>query len=93
MKQRIIKLELEQDYAKELRNENARLQRLLGFVEEYPQYEYVHAKVVASDPNSYFMEFTINRGEEHGVVVNSAVVNEDGLIGRVMKFILQPVKY
>ncbi len=31
------------------------------------------------------MEFTINRGEEHGIVVNSAVVNEDGLIGRVIE--------
>ena len=78
-------LETELQFAESTKEENERLQTLLGFTEEFPQYEYIHAEVIASDPNSWFFEFTINRGANHGIVLNSAVVNEDGLVGRIIE--------
>lgn len=85
LKEQVQMLETELAFAEAVREENTRLQELLGFTEEYPQYEYVHAKIIASDPNSWFMEFTINRGANQGIVLNSAVVNEDGLVGRIIE--------
>lgn len=85
LKEQVQRLETELTFVEATRLENERLQALLGFTEENPQYEYVHAEIIASDPNSWFMEFTINRGANHGVVVNSAVVNEDGLVGRIIE--------
>ena len=81
----VQRLETELDFADAIKEENERLQSLLGFVEEYPQFEYIPAKIIASDSNSWFMEFTINRGANHGIVLNSAVVNEDGLVGRIIE--------
>jgi len=81
----VQRLETELAFAEATKDENERLQALLGFTEEYPQYEYVPAKIIASDPNSWFMEFTINRGANQGIVLNSAVVNEDGLVGRIIE--------
>jgi len=83
--QEVARLETELAFAEYTQDENERLQALLGFTEEYPQYEYLHAEIIASDPNSWFMEFTINIGANHGIVVNSAVVNEDGLVGRIVE--------
>lgn len=85
LNEQIVQLELERLFADEMQAENERLKKLLGFSESFPQYEYVHANIIANDPNSWFMEFTINRGENHGIVVNSAVVNEDGLVGRIIE--------
>lgn len=85
LKNRVIELETELSFYNELQAENERLQALLGFSEEYAQYEYVNAKIIASDTNSWFMEFTINRGEKHGITINLAVVNEDGLVGRIIE--------
>lgn len=85
LNQEVARLETELAFAKATEDENERLQRLLGFTEEYPQYKYIHAEIIASDPNSWFMEFTINRGANHGIVVNSAVVNDDGLVGRIIE--------
>ncbi len=83
--EQVQRLETELAFAEAAKEENERLQALLGFTEEFPQYQYVHAKIIASDPNSWFFEFTINRGANDGIVINSAVVNEDGLVGRIIE--------
>ncbi|MEX1377046.1 MAG: rod shape-determining protein MreC [Eubacteriales bacterium] len=85
LQQQVQRLETELEFAEATKEENQRLQALLGFTEEFPQYEYVHAKIIISDPNSWFLEFTIDKGANHGIVVNSAVVNEDGLVGRIIE--------
>ena len=41
------------------------------------------AKVIAKDSGRWFDVFSINRGTLSGVEVGMAVINEDGLIGRV----------
>ena len=65
-KTRIMELEIENQFMKDLQKENQRLIELLGFVEDNPQYKYISARIIAKDPGSWFMEFTINRGTDDG---------------------------
>ncbi len=85
LKSKAMELELENQFMRDLQLENERLIDLLGFVEQNPQYKYISARVIAKDPGSWFMEFTINRGTNDGVEVDMAVANEKGLIGRVIE--------
>lgn len=67
----------------EVEQENERLEVLLGAKEEYDALEPVFAKVIAKDTGVWFDTFAINRGQNDGIRTNMAVVNADGLIGRV----------
>ena len=85
LKSRVAELEIENQLMESLQTENQRLTELLGFVEDNPQYKYISARVIAKDPGSWFMEFTINRGTDDGVEVDMAVANQYGLIGRIIE--------
>ncbi len=85
LKSKVMELELENQFMKDLQNENDRLIDLLGYIDENPEYQYINARIIAKDPGSWFMEFTINRGEDDGVEVDMAVANKYGLIGRVIQ--------
>lgn len=45
----------------------------------------LYAKVIAKEPGSWIEQFTVNRGSRDGVAVDMIVVNEEGLVGRVME--------
>ena len=85
LKQRVIELELEHQWAMELQRENESLTGLLGYKERNPEYQYVHAEIIARDPGSWFLEFTINRGSDDGIATDMAVVSKDGLVGRIIE--------
>ncbi len=85
LKSRVLQLELENQQLENLKLENERLTELLGFAEDNPEYKYINAKVIAKDPGSWFMEFTINRGSNDGIEVDMAVANQNGLIGRIIE--------
>ena len=59
------------------------MQVLLNAREEYESLTPVYAKVIAKDTGVWFDTFAINRGDNDGIKTNMAVVNADGLIGRV----------
>lgn len=67
----------------EMESENDRLQVLLNAKETYESLAPLYAKVIAKDSGVWFDSFTINRGINDNVSVNMAVVNADGLIGRI----------
>lgn len=67
----------------EVEQENERLQVLLNAREEYESLSPVFAQVIAKDTGIWFDTFTINRGQNDGIMTNMAVVNADGLIGRI----------
>lgn len=69
---------------KETQDENARLRALLNFREEYSLSSIV-ARVIAKDVSTEFRTIRINRGESAGVRKNMAVVNTEGVIGRVLR--------
>ena len=69
-----------------LREENERLQALLRLEYDgsYPDgTTFVTARVIARATEAWYSTATINAGSEAGVALYDAVVNEQGLVGRV----------
>ena len=78
-----MQLSLELESAEETVAENERLQSLLNAQSAYESLDPIYARVIARDAGQWFSTFSINRGNTSGISVGMAVVNEDGLIGRV----------
>ena len=76
-------LKLELVNAEEALQENERLKTQLDARDTYESLDPIYAKVIARDAGPWFKTFSLNRGSNHGVSVGMAVVNGDGLIGRV----------
>lgn len=76
-------LSLELDSAQEAILENERLTNLLNAKSRYEALDPVYAKVIARDAGQWFETFSINKGTSDGVTTGMAVVNGDGLVGRV----------
>jgi rod shape-determining protein MreC len=68
----------------ELQRENERLRRLLGFAESQAR-RTVAARVIAEDAASWFRTIEIDRGYDDGVTEGLPVVDDAGLIGRVVR--------
>ena len=51
--------------------------------EQYKTMDPILASVTAKETGNWFQKFTIDVGSEHGVKLNMAVVNQDGLIGYI----------
>ena len=76
-------LRMELQEAEEAVQENENLKALLDARDTYSSLEPVYAKVIARDAGPWFETFSVNRGSSSGVTTGMAVVNGDGLIGRV----------
>ena len=85
LKSRVASLELENQFMADLQKDNEGLTKLLGFKEAYPQYSYLPANVIGKQPGSWFINITLDRGKDDGVEVDMNVVNEHGLVGRVIE--------
>ena len=83
LKTEIELLQIQLSAYEELERENERLSDLLNARSEYEDLDPVFARVIAKDTGMWFETFTLNKGLNDGVKVNMAVVNGDGLIGRV----------
>ncbi len=73
-----------QQMAKRLSAENESLKRLMNAIPMRKQ-SYITARLVADIGGPFSQSALINGGKEHGVKIDQAVINEDGLIGRVME--------
>ncbi len=82
LKQRLAQAETELRDAKIAREENDRLQSLLGLKQDR-EYQIVPARVIARDPSDWFDSAIINRGSSSGIEVNMPVVTAEGIVGRV----------
>ncbi|MFZ5596912.1 MAG: rod shape-determining protein MreC [Bacillota bacterium] len=86
MKERIGELEGRIYQDEELRSENERLKRLLDFktvVAPQAGFNTVTAAVVGRDPGNWFGMITINKGSRNGLKPDMAVINDQGLVGRI----------
>ena len=63
--------------------ELGRLQELLDLQEQYPEYETIGARVIATDSTNWFYTFVIDKGEEDGVQVGCNILADGGLVGIV----------
>lgn len=66
----------------QLQQENESLRTMLGIAQEHQDYTFLNASIIGWDQKS---TFTINKGENHGVAVNDAIITDAGLVGIVSK--------
>ncbi len=74
---------LQLNAAQEAMQENERLKNSLDAKSRYESLDPIYARVIARAPGQWFETFSINRGKNDGVSAGMAVVNGDGLVGRV----------
>lgn len=69
----------------EYKQQNLQLKELLDYKNQYSnQFDLITASVIGRDPSNWFSTMTLNRGTIDGVEKDMAVVNNQGLIGRII---------
>lgn len=81
---RVASLEREVIEIKELKKENERLRDLLKFKSEIPG-KAVPARVIAHDVTPWRKTVVLDKGSSQGIKKRMAVVNAQGLVGRVIE--------
>ncbi|MDP9068336.1 MAG: rod shape-determining protein MreC [Actinomycetota bacterium] len=66
-------------------SENERLLELQGLDESYPTMERVSARVIGRPPANYKWAVTIDRGTSDGIRVDMAVIDPEGLVGKIIR--------
>lgn len=66
-----------------LKKENGELRKLLDKSDNMNGYKPIQATVIARSPERWSKQLTINKGMQHGVRANMAVITSDGMIGKV----------
>lgn len=67
----------------EVQKENEELRKILDKTESIRDYTPIQATVTARSPERWINQVTINKGTQHGVEVNMAVITADGMVGKV----------
>lgn len=71
--------------AESILEENQRLLELQGLDESYPTMERVSARVIGRPPANYKWAVTIDKGRNDGLRTNMAVIDPDGLVGKIIR--------
>lgn len=82
--QQIAQLTAERDLLEEQLAENREAGNILAYQEKLDTAS-VYARVIARENGSWLEQFTINRGSQDGIAENMVVVNEHGLVGRILE--------
>jgi len=77
-------LKFELNKLKEVEQENFRLKAMLGYSQENPQFDLIVSKIIARDPANWYKSFTLNQGKSSGIAKDMPVLDQNGLIGRVI---------
>lgn len=67
----------------EVKKENQELRDIFDKKESILDYKPIHATVMARSPERWISQISINKGSQHGVKENMAVITPDGMIGKV----------
>ncbi|MCG5059485.1 MAG: rod shape-determining protein MreC [Limnoraphis sp. WC205] len=78
---RIDQLEAE---IEELKNQNQKLQKLLGYISSKPNDKGVVAPVIARSAEHWWQQVTLGRGSQSGIKVDNLVMGPGGVVGRVV---------
>jgi rod shape-determining protein MreC len=76
-------LHLELSNHKSLESEVTRLERILQIKSKFPHKAKI-ARIIAHDPSTWNRSFVIDIGSDDGVLMDSPVVSEQGIVGRVL---------
>lgn len=69
--------------ASELTKENEELRKTLGKTQTLSDFNKIQASVVMRNPDQWHEVVTIDKGKDHGIKENMAVITANGLIGKV----------
>lgn len=67
----------------ELKNENELLKKQIGYVENQKNEELVPAKIIGREPMSFYDYIIVDKGQNEGIKVGSAVMSSGALVGKV----------
>jgi rod shape-determining protein MreC len=85
LRNRVEEAEQKIGEAESVLSENERLHSLLELDESYPTMERVTASVIGRPPANYKWAVTIDKGHKDGIRTNMAVIDPDGLVGKVIR--------
>lgn len=83
LRREVESLRMENARFREMLATHDRLQELLQFKEK-TGWQMIAAQVIGRDPTGWFKSVIINKGEEAGLRTNMAVVNSQGVVGRLV---------
>ena len=86
LKSEVAKLRAQLVAAEQAEGDNEQFRKLLDIQHENPglgDYDLVTGRVIERSPTVWFSDVTIDKGSSSGVERNDAVINGDGLVGRV----------
>ena len=83
LKKELSDLKIKLQFFDELKAENIRLKELLN-LSSTSDYITVYAQIIARSPDNWNKQAIINIGEKKGIKVNTPLVNNQGLIGKVI---------
>ncbi len=83
LRSEVEQLRLQNVKANEYAAENIRLRELLGYTQSATQFDLVVARVIGRETATWTRMIVIDRGTQHGVQKNMAVVTARGLVGTV----------
>ncbi|MBD8069352.1 rod shape-determining protein MreC [Bacillus sp. PS06] len=83
LKEKLDRHVLLEKEAQILKKENQELKDVLDKTESLDEYDSIQATVINRDPTLWYDLLTVNRGSQHGVEANMAVITAQGLIGKV----------
>lgn len=83
LRSEVEQLRVQNVQANEYAAENIRLRELLSYTQSARQFDLVMARVIGREPTTWTRMIVIDRGTEHGVQKNMAVVTARGLVGTV----------
>jgi rod shape-determining protein MreC len=69
---------------RELEIENDDLRRLLGFKEASPNLQLIPVHAVGTDPTGIVQSILLDKGSNHGIQMDMAVITWRGLVGRII---------
>jgi rod shape-determining protein MreC len=82
----VAKLRAQLVAAEDAEGDNEQFRKLLGLAERAPglaEYDLVTGRVIGRSPTVWFADVTIDKGSSSQIERNDAVINGDGLVGRV----------
>lgn len=85
LQKQVEDLEKELLNKQEIEKQNQRLKELLDFSKENEDFVVTGARVIGKNEGGWFNVIVIDKGKNHGVDVNMAVVTGKGLVGRVFQ--------
>lgn len=83
LKEEIAALTEENTLLQQDKYELISLRELVSLSEQYGEYKKVAARIIGRESGNWFSAFTIDKGEDDGLVVNMNVIAGGGLVGRI----------